>query len=116
VTEPRDSATELNTELLRHNMRMDEREQARADRELEQRMILARRGQDRGLASLVLILVAVVWLALTGHEWVSGAVGGSYLVSVIGLFVTGSYKIGVNRTPERLPTPRASDDESANSA
>jgi hypothetical protein len=65
--------------------------QARADRELEHRVNLARRGQLMGLSALVLILGTVILLSLTGHDWVAGAVALPGVFSIIAVFVTGKY-------------------------
>ena len=75
--------------IVRHAAEMDRREQDRADRELAERVRLARRGQNLAFASLVLILAAVCGLGLAGHDWLAGAIGGTYMVSIVGLFLTG---------------------------
>jgi hypothetical protein len=63
-----------------------------AKAELEARSKLAARGQLFAAGALVLILGAVVWLGLAGHDWLAGGIGGAYLVSVVGLFITGRYQ------------------------
>lgn len=62
-----------------------------AEKELRARHELAHRGQTLAFAALVLVLAAVVTLGLHGHDWLAGTIGGSYLVSVVGLFITGRY-------------------------
>jgi hypothetical protein len=62
------------------------------EKELAYRAALAQRGQVYAFASLSLILATVVTLGLTGHDWLAGAIAGTYLVSIVGLFVTGNYR------------------------
>lgn len=59
--------------------------------EITERAALARRGQSFGFAALVLILATVIILGMNGHDWLAGGIGGSYLFSVVGLFITGRY-------------------------
>lgn len=72
--------------------------QSRADKELEHRVTLAKRGQNFGLAALALILSTVITLALTHHDWVAGCVGVPGVFSIIGVFVTGKYQTSASNT------------------
>jgi hypothetical protein len=111
IPDPDDYATFVASRLLEGQRAAfrDQAIQSRADRELEHRASLAKRGQGFGLASLFLILATVITLALTTHDWVAGCVGVPGVFSIIGIFVTGKYQTSTPETSSTLPEiPRPS--------
>ncbi|MEV6033661.1 hypothetical protein AB0L65_21070 [Nonomuraea sp. NPDC052116] len=98
----REPSTDLALLKLRHNKALDKLEQDRADRELLERLKLARRGQWLGFASLMLILGTVVLLAMTGHDLVAAAVAVPGVIAIVGVFVTGQMKMPASLLPGRV--------------
>ncbi|MFI7706520.1 hypothetical protein [Nonomuraea sp. NPDC049480] len=103
----RESSTDLALLKLEHTKALDKMEQERADRELDERLKLARRGQYLGFASLVLILGTVVLLAMTGHDVVAGCVAVPGVMAIVGVFVTGQMRMPASLLPGRGKKPAA---------
>jgi hypothetical protein len=74
-----------------------------AHQELKHRVDIAKRGQNFAFAALILVLATTLSLGLAHHDVLAGAIGGAYLVSVVGLFITGRY------SDPRPATPSPSD-------
>jgi hypothetical protein len=93
MVEPKASnSPELTASVSPKKNDLENQVRAEVAAELTARVALAKRGQSFAFASLVLILAATVTLGLTGHDWLAGGIAGAYLVSIVGLFITGQYR------------------------